>query len=238
MRWGRIQQGLPANFSEKCGDWPDPKQEDDPGWRDESKSKCRTISGTFIVDILTKPSFRDAMTYKGIEVRGAKIVGDVDLAFAKIDRPVQISESRFEGGVSLRYAYATSILNLEGSDVGGWLDATGLHSEGELSLRRMRISEAGLALSRAAIAGRLDMNGMTCLGDLNADSATIGGSLFMGSDGENKASFQGVWLAGAKITGSIQMVGASFDGDLVADPIQVGQSLLMYSDAKRKTIFR
>jgi uncharacterized protein YjbI with pentapeptide repeats len=236
--WGRIQQGLSANFSEKCDGWPDPKQEDDPGWRDESKGKCRTLRATFIIDILTKPSFRDAMTYRGVDIRGAKIIGDVDLAFAKLDRPFQISESRFEGAISLRYAHADSIINLEGSDVGGWLDATGLHSEGELSLRRMRISRAGLVLSRAAITGLVDMSEITCLGDLNADSAKIGGSLFMRANGDNKPSFQDVWLSGANITGSIEMIGASFEGDLNANSIQVGQSVLMYSDAERKTRFR
>jgi hypothetical protein len=91
--WGQIRQGLTANFTEKCDDWLDPKQEDDPGWRDEKK--CRTLSAAFMVDILTKPALRDSIHYKGIDVRGAKIVGDVDLAFAKIERPVQISESRY-----------------------------------------------------------------------------------------------------------------------------------------------
>jgi hypothetical protein len=85
--WGQIKQGLPANFTEKCDyTWLDPKQGDDPAWRDDDK--CRTLSAAFIVDVLTRPSFRDATTFKGVEIRGAKIIGGVDLAFAKIDRPV------------------------------------------------------------------------------------------------------------------------------------------------------
>jgi hypothetical protein len=98
--WGQIKQGILANFTEKCDyTWLDPKQEGDPRWRDESKSQCRTLRAAFIVDILTNPSFRDAITRKGVDISGAKIVGDVDLAFAKVDWPVQITESRFEGGI-------------------------------------------------------------------------------------------------------------------------------------------
>jgi uncharacterized protein YjbI with pentapeptide repeats len=226
--WGQIKLGLPANFSLKCEDWLDPKQGDNPGWRDESK--CRTLSSTFVVDILTKPPFRDAMTYKGVDIRGAKIVGDVDLGFAHIVPPVQITESRFEGDLSLRYGHAENLIELDGSVVTGQLDATAFHSEGELSLLRTTISEAGMVLDRVTIAGLVVMTGVTCAGD-------VGGSLFMGSAGENKASFKKVSLRSAKVTGLLSMVGTSLDGDLNADRLQAG-GLYMRSDDENKANFK
>ena len=81
--WSQIKQRLPADFGDRCGGWLD--QEDDPAWRDTIK--CRTIPAGFLVDILTKQPLRDAITYKGVGVRGAKIVGEIDLTFAKFDRP-------------------------------------------------------------------------------------------------------------------------------------------------------
>ena len=165
--WEQIKLGLPANFNEKCDDWLDPKQGDDPGWRDENK--CRTLRGTFVVDILTRPPLRDSVHYKGIDIHGAKIVGNVDLSFGKIDRPIHIIESRFEGSVSLRNARVESVVVLDSSVITGQVDATELHSDGDLSLRRTSISKEGLRLDRATIAGLVDMTGATCMGDLQAE---------------------------------------------------------------------
>lgn len=238
--WAQIRQGLRAdfNFSELCDDLLDPKQEDDPGWRDEPKSECRTVRATFIVDILTKPSFRDAMTHKGVDIRGAKIVGDVDLTFARIDRPVQISQSRFEGDILLRYAQAESVITLDGSVVSGRLDATGLHSEGELSLFRVTISDAGIALNRATIAGLVNMTGLSSAGDLDANNIQLGNSLFLRSDHENKARFKKVDLTGAKVEKTLTMDGATFDGDLSLNDVEVGKSLFMRSYGEHEAIFK
>ncbi len=231
--WGQIRQGLTANFTEKCDDWLDPKQKDDPGWRDEKK--CRTLSAAFIVDILTKPALRDSIHYKGIDVRGAKIVGDVDLAFAKIERPVQISESRFEGGISLRNAHANSIVALEGSVVQSPLDASELHAEGDLILSRATLS-ARLTLSRATIAGVVDMTGATCEGDMEASSLQVG-DFFMRSNSLNVGKFKGVNLLGAKVVGDVDLSGASFDGELHANKLYVGGSLHMDSNGENKATF-
>jgi hypothetical protein len=116
---------------------------------------------------------------------------------------------------------------LDGSVVGRRIDATGFHSEDELSLQRTTISEAGLALTRATLAGLVDMDGMTCLGDLNADSVRVGGSFWMRSIDENKASFNKVSLRAAKIAGQLTMDAARFDGPLSLNGGQVGNVLLM-----------
>ena len=232
--WGKIKLGQPANFSLKCEDWSDPKQEDDPGWHDEIKSQCRTLRASFIVDILTKPPLRDSIHYKGVDIRGAKIVGDLDLAFAKIDRAVQITESRFEGDILLRNARADSILALDGSVIAGWLDATELHSNGDLRLPRTSISQAGLTLNNATIAGFIDLSGVTCMGGVQASSLYVGGSLFMGSSGENTASFKDVRLVSAKVVDVLSFIGASFDGDLNANGVQAGE-LYMRSNPEKQT---
>jgi hypothetical protein len=134
----------------------------------------------------TRSPRRDEVTKRGVEIKNAKIVGDVDLAFAKLDRPIQITNSRFEGAISLRYARAESVVDLGGSLTIGKLDATSFHSERDLILVGMTISEAALSLDLAAITGLVAMNGMTCSGELRAGSLQVGGDLLM----RNKASFQ------------------------------------------------
>jgi hypothetical protein len=107
--WSQIKQGLPANFNTHCGAL-DPTKGDDPAWNDANG--CRTIGATFLVDVLSKPPLRDAITYKGTDIRGAKVVGGVDLSFAKFDWPVQIIESRFEGAMNLSHARAAALVSL------------------------------------------------------------------------------------------------------------------------------
>ena len=71
------------------------------------------------------------------------------------------------------------------------------------------------------------MTGASFDGTLDADALQVGGSLFMRSDGQNKASFKDVDLGGAKITGAIYMNGASFDGTLNAEGLQASNDLSM-----------
>lgn len=106
--WSQIAQGLPANFSEHCRADLDPKNEDDPGWKDIDA--CRSLPGGFLVRILTEPHFHDAMTHKGVEIQDARIIDDVDFKFAKIDRPLQVKRNQFMGKILLSYATATGLI--------------------------------------------------------------------------------------------------------------------------------
>jgi hypothetical protein len=155
--WSQIRQGLPADFEDHCG--VDLNKQSDIAWLDPRL--CRTVSASFLIDLLTEPSLHDGMPHKGVRIGGAKILGDVDLAFMKIDRPIRILDSRFEGDISLAYARAESLIDFSGSVLAGQLVATALHSEDELNLSRTTISTAGLILDRATIAGLIDMDGAT-----------------------------------------------------------------------------
>ena len=102
----------------------------------------------------------------------------------------------------------------------------------------MTISDAGMTLVRATIVGLVDMTGLTCIGDLNADSIKVGGPLWMRSVGEEKASFKNVNLTSATVEGHFVLVGATVRGDLDADGIHVGRALLMQSLGENKTVFQ
>ena len=231
--WSQISQGLPADFNGHYGDL-DPKSEEDPAWLDPRL--CRTLSASFLVGLFTKPEFHDAITYRGVEIHGAKILGDVDLNFAKIDKPLQDQNNQFKGAILLSKAHAESPIDFGGSLVSGVFAAYGFRSESSLGLFGANL-KSGLDVRVASI-WDLDLGAATCGGNLNAVSLQVGQDLFMRSAGGNKASFKNVRLAGAKIGGQLVMVGASFEGELAADSVQVGGSLLMRSEGGNKTSFK
>jgi uncharacterized protein YjbI with pentapeptide repeats len=232
--WSQISQGLPADFNAHCGQL-DSQKGDDPRWADPRG--CRTLSGGFLARLFTKPSFHDAITYRGVEVFGARIVGDVNLSFTRIDRPLRTQNSRFEHTISLSYAYANSPVDFAGSNIAGILAAYVFRSESSLGLSRAKL-DGGVALSYASIGMFLDLSTSTCKDDLDANSLQVGGSLLMGSDGANKASFKNVILRSAKVTDQINLTGANIDGVLEANSLQVGGSLLMVSDGANKASFK
>jgi uncharacterized protein YjbI with pentapeptide repeats len=230
--WSQIKQGLPADFGDRCSKYIDTKKEDDPAWLDPKL--CRTIAASFLVDVLTRPSLVDANPAGGIVIIGARIVGDMDLTNAELHRPIQIYDSRFEAKLSLDGAHATNAVRLEHALVIGSLTARSFHSESYVSLFESNLRDVDLG--GAWVTGEIDMSGVVLDGDLDAKSLQAS-SLFMRSNGPNKARFKTVILRDAKVPGNIEMEGARFDGDFIADSLQAG-NLFMRSDAANRATFK
>jgi hypothetical protein len=65
--WSRIKQGEIADFSRHCGTPAlDPKNEQDPRWQD----KCRMVSSSLVVDLLTRAPWRDTLPFEGVQITG------------------------------------------------------------------------------------------------------------------------------------------------------------------------
>jgi hypothetical protein len=232
--WSQIKQGLPADFGDHCGVGLDPTAQDDARWRDDP---CRTIPASFIVDLLTKSSLHNTIPYKGVVISNAKVVGDVDLQLAAIDRPLRIGLSRFEGAMRLDYAHADDLLDFERSFFTGPLEAIGFRSESNLELRGATIF-GKVRLGSAKIKGHVGMIGAKFKDDLEADALEVGGWLEMESVGSDKATFKNVSITRARVAGQVKMVGSSFDGYLDAEGLRVGDALWMYSDARNRATFQ
>jgi len=232
--WSQIKRGDEADFNERCGTPPlDPKKEEDANWQND----CRKLPARFLQDLLTRAPWRDAVPFAGVLIVGARIVGDVRLANAKLIRPIEIIYSRIEGAINLTNARTDSMILLADSLMVGGFTAASLHLESDLLLLETAFKNE-VNLNRAKIDGFVDMIGASFDGNLNADALQVGGALFMRSEDQNKASFKDVVLRGAKITGQVSMIGASFDGTLNADSLQVGESLHMSSDGQNKASFK
>jgi uncharacterized protein YjbI with pentapeptide repeats len=232
--WSQIKRGDQADFNQRCGTKAPLDLKEEEGWDD-----CRTLSARFVEDLLARAPWREMVPFNGVRIKGARIVGDVDLENAKLIRPIEIFASRIEGAIKLSHARTDSLIALDGSLTKDDFDADSLHSESDLFLRHGATFKSNVKLNGANIDGNIDMVGARFEGLLKADKLQVGGSLLMRSDGENKASFKdNVDLHSATITGLIAMDGAEFEGLLKADKLQVGGSLLMRSEGENKASFK
>jgi hypothetical protein len=215
----KILQGLPADFNEQCGEL-DARRVDDPAWADPNG--CRTLTAAFLVDILTHPDDRKVPD-AGVKIQGAKIVDDLGLAFVKLKRFVTITNSRFEGKISLDDARSENKIDLTGSSLSGF-EAPEFHSDSTLRLSEI-LCKGKLDLQGAQFKGDLDMIDAHVRGEVNANALQVGGAIHMHSSGQTQSSFHDVSLIGAKVVGDLDMVAVRVDGNLNAHGLQVGGSL-------------
>ena len=145
----------------------------------------------------------------GIQVYGAKIIGRLNLFFAPMNFPLLFQFCRFDQDIDLKFATLPA-LNLAGSSI------------------------RSLILSGTRVRGDVTLEGLTCLGQVLALQAEIGGSL--DCRGATLSTLNGVALAAdrADIQGSVLLdQGFSADGDVRLAAAQVGVQLVCNSGTFR-----
>ncbi|MFN8830493.1 MAG: hypothetical protein ACK50Q_11530 [Labrys sp. (in: a-proteobacteria)] len=136
---------------------------------------------------------------KGIRVRGAYVIGILDLEGCRIPRDIGLRDCRFEHTPVLQSAIIDNLF-LDGSVVPG-LKADRLEARGTVSIQD------------AAIAGSISLNGARLGGNLDCDRSVIAASGVMAIQAEDIEA-RGILLRSAEVRGRVRFSGARLTADL------------------------
>ncbi len=233
--WTQLKAGNSANLNTLC------RTEELAATDDNEKrwgDKCREISSRFLHDVLAGRTWHEAIPHAGVQIGGARIVGDLNLENAELVRAVWIYDSRVEGAITLRRARTKDMIGMGGTRVRGSFEADGMRSESSLFLRSGTALLSGGNLTGAKLDGDFDVSGTTVNGVLEGGALHVGGNAYLSSTKDYKSSFMGIVLRGADVAGQLDMRGVTVSGHLDCDALRVGTNLLMRSEGQDQASFK
>ncbi len=189
---------------------------------------ARVVRAEVLVELLTANPSTDTLP---VRLRGARIVGPLDLEAKQVTKPIVLQNCYFEQPVNLRQAQA-SVVRFPGCHMPG-LVADQLETRGDLDLRD-GFSTACASLIDARIGGSLYCNGATLTND---GSVTLNGyNLTVGRDLNCTNAFRSsgcILLINAEIGGILAFTGATLRNPggtaLQAQGMTVGRALFLGS---------
>jgi sRNA-binding regulator protein Hfq len=190
-----VAEGQIADFSSQKEEENDPANASQ--WKEE-----RVLRAPCIAWLCTYPDASKFLTHRGIVLQGARIDGELDLHYAKIDVPLHFRGCAFAASINLKHADLKS-LTLSGTHTLA-IAADGLKVEGDVYLRNGFRAEGELRLPGASIGGDLDCTRGQFSNPgkdaLSADGIRVEGDVFLRN--------------GFKAAGEVRLLGASIGGDL------------------------
>src|ERR1035437_8704312 len=204
----RVLKAAPNGAVVYCSDLgggDDPAKADGtPEAPDEKWPETRNVRADLIRWLCVDREAREQVDPGGIQIRGARITGDLDLSFTKVLLPLVLRSCRLEEDIHLEWA-KMPLLGLDGS----WtreISADGLNLEGGLFLRDGFHAEGEVRLPGATIGGDLSATGGTFKNPkreaLSADRIKVRGNVSL----NDKFVAEGtVRLAGADINGLLEV---------------------------------
>ena len=147
--------GTVADCRRDLGGGGDPEKAGGTGEApDEKWPDKRNVRADLIRWLFVDREARELVDPRGVQIRGARITGDLDLSFANVLFPLVLLRCRLEQPLDLQWA-KMPVLSLEGSWTGA-IAADGLKLEGSLFLRNGFHAEGEVRLLGATIGGNLD----------------------------------------------------------------------------------
>lgn len=169
---------------------------------------ARTVRAVVLVDLLVGELPAGPRVARAVHLKGAHVVGELDLDGATLVCPLGVEGCHFDGPILLNEAQAQSIRVIK-CHVGG-IVADQLHTRGDVDLTDTVVTGPGAQLSAARIGGYLNVTGARLI---NPDGFALDASRIVvehNMDCRNGFSTQGeLQLLGAHIHGSLSFSGAN-----------------------------
>ena len=162
----------------------------------------------------------------GVRIRGATVVGELDLRHGTVDVPLTMLSCTFTGAVRIEESDTKSI-DLTGSHLLR-ICATGAHIHGSLKLSRAEITGGGdyvALLEKLIVDTDLDCMQLRCTGRLNLEGAHVSASLMLGRAHLSNPGAIAINLGGATIESSLYFRQATVEGHLRIPGLSVGGML-------------
>jgi hypothetical protein len=180
------------------------KEIDEPGnahiWTDD-----RALQSDRLIWLCTEPRATDLLTFRGINILGVKVQGELNLEFARVDFPLVFSKCVFTEPILLKQAKILS-LELDGSHVPS-MNAVLIEIDGNLFLHKGFKSEGEVNLSGAIIGGILSCEGGKFVNPqgyaLNAEGIDVNSAILL--------------CNGFQSEGLVRLYRATIGGDLECD---------------------
>ncbi|MFD0687444.1 hypothetical protein [Actinomadura fibrosa] len=187
----------------------------------------RTVRAGVLIDLLTGQHTPEGGRLRAVKLRGARIVGELDLEEAELACPLVLADCHIEQPVNLRGATSPAI-RLPGCHLPR-LAADQLRTTGDLNLDGLT-AEGPIALAGARIGGNLSLKAAHLANPgghaLRAEALTVTESMWC-RDGFT--SIGEIHISGARIGGRLSMVGARLSNPggraLTGDGLTVEQSM-------------
>ncbi|OAN48877.1 hypothetical protein A6A05_02515 [Magnetospirillum moscoviense] len=140
-----------------------------------------TIPAALVVELACKPEGDESVHPKGVQIRGATIIGELDFEDRTLTRPLWLSECTIADGINLRGARA-KVLGFQDCPKIGGIEAGELRVDRSLLLRRSTV-KGRVYLIGADIGGSLECSGSYLDGGdepaLRADMLKVAGAIFL-----------------------------------------------------------
>jgi hypothetical protein len=164
----------------------------------------------------------------GVRIRGARIVGELDLRHGTVDVPLTMLNCTFTDAVRLEQSVTKSI-DLKNSQLVG-LAANGAHIRGSLTLKGVEIAGDGqdaALLQMLTVDAELDCNRLRCAGALTLINARVGSEFRLNQATLSNPGGIAINLGGMTVDSSFYCSDAKIEGHLRMPGLTVGGVISM-----------
>ena len=188
-----------------CQDKVDNSGSDDNDSGSDDNDGRVPIQADFLHDILFQKCYRDVIGPRGIHIKNAKFVGELDLSWGKIPWPLRLESCSFESLTMRRFVAEREIV-LTNSKIPDGLNIQSASIQRDLILKGLTVEKGRVNLTAARIGGNLSMAGAK-FQDLDIQSGSIQRDLILKDLTVEKGR---VNLTAARIGGNLSMADAKF----------------------------